>query len=35
MSFKNKKAFVFDKGSLGETLMKSFYTWHKHVLGSR
>ena len=25
------KAFVLDKGSLGETPMTSFYTWHKHV----
>ena len=24
--FKNKKAFVLDKGSLGETPMTSFYT---------
>ena len=31
MDFKNKKAFVLDKGSLGETPMTSFYTWHKHV----
>ena len=31
MGFKNKKAFVLDKGSLGETPMTSFYTWHKHV----
>ena len=26
-----KTTFVLDKGSLGETLMTSFYTWHKHV----
>ena len=31
MGFKNKiKTFVLDKGSLGETPMTSFYTWHKH-----
>ena len=28
---KKKKVFVLDKGSLGETPMTSFYTWHKHV----
>ena len=26
-----QKAFVLDIGSLGETPMTSFYTWHKHV----
>ena len=31
MSFENKKTFVLDKGSLGETPMTSFYTWNKHV----
>ena len=32
MSFKKKQnAFFLGKGSLGETLMKTFYTWHKHV----
>ena len=28
---KKKEAFVLDKGSLSETPMTSFYTWHKHV----
>ena len=28
---RKQKAFVLDKGSLGETPMTSFYTWHKHV----
>ena len=29
--FLKQKDFVLDKGSLGETPMTSFYTWHKHV----
>ena len=29
--FKKQKAFVLYKGSLGETLMTSFYTQHKYV----
>ena len=29
--FLKTKTFVLDKGSLGETPMGSFYTWHKHV----
>ena len=28
---KKKKSFVLDKGSLSETPMTSFNTWHKHV----
>ena len=28
---KKKKAFVLNKGSLGETLTTSSYTWHKHM----
>ena len=28
---KNKKPFVLDKGSLGETPMTSFHIWHMHV----
>ena len=31
MSLKKKKMFVLDKGSLDETPMTSFYTWHKYV----
>ena len=33
--YKNKKHFVLDKGSLGETPMTSFHIWHMHVGGSR
>ena len=29
--YKNKKPFSLDKGSLGETLMTSFYVWHMYV----
>ena len=29
--YKNKKHFVFYKGSLGETLMTIFHIWHMHV----
>ena len=29
--YKNKKPFVLDKGSLGETSMTSFHIWHMHV----
>ena len=29
--YKNKKPFVLDKGSLGETPMTSFHIWHMHV----
>ena len=29
--YKNKKHFVLDKGSLGETPMTSFHIWHMHV----
>ena len=29
--YKNKKLFVLDKGSLGETPMTSFHIWHMHV----
>ena len=33
MSIKNKKFFFFflEKGSLGETPMIGFHTWHLHV----
>ena len=31
MSFKNKKAFVLNKGSFGKTLMTRFYPLHKHM----
>ena len=33
--YKNKKPFVLDKGSLGETPMTSFHIWHMHVWRSR
>ena len=29
--YKNKKPFVLDKWSLGETPMTSFHIWHMHV----
>ena len=29
--YKNKKPFVLDKGSLGETPMTSFHIWPLHV----
>ena len=29
--YKNKKPFILDKGSLGETPMTSFHIWQMHV----